>query len=299
MPLPSLRRGGAPRLAAWPAIAPLLLWMAVPLAMTVYFSFIRYNLLSAESLEYFRFTLVNYRYFLTDDAFFQALANTFFLVAAVLLISVGGGVGIAVLFSRPFWGEGIARVLMISPFFIMPTVGALLWKNLLMHPVNGLFAHIAALLGLPPVDWFAQAPLTAIVLLVSWQWLAFAGLILLTAMQSLDEEQRDAAAMDGASKWPFFVHIILPHLARPIAAVVLIETIFLLAIFAEILVTTGGGPGLDTTNLAFLVYAQALLNYDAGGASAGGVIAVILANIAAFFLMRLVGKSLADHHAAA
>ena len=133
-----------------------------------------------------------------------------------------------------------------------------------------------------------------IILLVSWQWLPFAGLILLTAMQSLDEEQQDAAAMDGASSWPFFVHIVLPHLARPIAAVVLIETVFLLAIFAEILVTTGGGPGVETTNLAFLVYAQALLHYDVGGASAGGVAAVVLANIAAFFLMRLVGKNLAE-----
>ena len=128
-----------------------------------------------------------------------------------------------------------------------------MWKNLLMHPVNGLFAHAALSAGMQPVEWFSQTPLLAIILLVSWQWLPFAGLILLTAMQSLDEEQQDAAAMDGASSWPFFVHIVLPHLARPIAAVVLIETVFLLAIFAEILVTTGGGPGVETTNLAFLV----------------------------------------------
>ena len=282
------------RMATWPAIAPLLLWMLVPLAMTVYFSLIRYNLLSADAVRHFEFTLINYEYFLTDAAFLSSLANTFMLVGSVLVISVVGGIGVAVLFSRPFWGRGIARVLVISPFFIMPTVSALVWKNLLMHPVNGLFAHAALSAGMQPVEWFSQTPLLAIILLVSWQWLPFAGLILLTAIQSLDEEQQDAAAMDGASSWPFFVHIVLPHLARPIAAVVLIETVFLLAIFAEILVTTGGGPGVETTNLAFLVYAQALLHYDVGGASAGGVAAVVLANIAAFFLMRLVGKNLAE-----
>ena len=288
----------AARFAALPAIVPLFLWMAIPLGLTVYFSFIRYNLLSPDTVDYLRFTLFNYEYFFTDPSSLTALANTFFLVSGVLLLSLGIGIAIAVLFSRPFWGQGLARILVISPFFIMPTVVALVWKNLLMHPVNGLFAYLTAAVGLSPVDWFSQAPLFAIVLLVSWQWAAFAGLVLLTAMQSLDEEQRDAAAMDGAPPLAFFRYIILPHLARPIAAVVLIETIFLLAIFAEIFVTTGGGPGQETTNLAFLIYAQALLHYDVGGASAGGILAVILANVAAIFLMRLVGKTMGGHHAA-
>jgi len=74
----------------------------------------------------------------------------------------------------------------------------------------------------------------------------------------------------------------------------MIETIFLLSIFAEIFTTTGGGPGYETTNLAYLIYSQALLQFDVGLASAGGLIAVVLANIAAFFLVRLIGKSLTE-----
>lgn len=290
-------RPAVARVAALPAILPLFLWMAVPLAMTLYFSFIRYNLLSPDAVEHFRFTVFNYEYFFTDPNSLTALVNTFLLVSGVLLISVAVGIAIAVLFSRPFRGQGIARILAISPFFVMPTVAALVWKNLLMHPVNGLFAHLAALVGAQPLDWFSHIPLFSIILIVSWQWAAFAGLVLLTAMQSLDEEQRDAAAMDGAPPLAFFRYIIMPHLARPIAAVVLIETIFLLALFAEIFVTTGGGPGVETTNLAFLIYAQALLHYDVGGASAGGILAVVLANIAAVFLMRLVGKTMDGDHA--
>ena len=84
----------------------------------------------------------------------------------------------------------------------------------------------------------------------------------------------------------------LPHIARAITVVILIETIFLLSVFAEIYVTTSGGPGVATTNIPFLVYKQALLNFDVGGASAGGIVAVILANIVAIFLMRIIGRNL-------
>jgi sorbitol/mannitol transport system permease protein len=180
----------------------------------------------------------------------------------------------------------------IAPFFVMPTVSALVWKNLLMHPVNGLFAYFAGLFGLPPVDWFANLPLTSIVLIVSWEWVPFATLILLTAIQSLDSEQKEAARMDGAGPFSMFFFIILPHLGRAISVVIMIETIFFLTIFAEILVTTSGGPGLASTNLAFLIYQLGLLQFDVGMASAGGVIAIVLANIVAIFLVRAIAKNL-------
>jgi sorbitol/mannitol transport system permease protein len=183
-------------------------------------------------------------------------------------------------------------VLVIAPFFVMPTVAALVWKNMMMHPVYGIFAQVSRALGLAPVDWFAEAPLFSVTLIVAWQWLPFATLILLTALQSLAEDQVEAAEMDGASRFAIFTYITLPHLARAITVVLLIETIFLLTVFAEILVTTNGGPGIATTNIAFLVYAQALLQYDVGGASAGGIIAVILANIVAVFLVRMIGRNL-------
>ncbi|HVL43749.1 MAG TPA: sugar ABC transporter permease, partial [Acidovorax sp.] len=67
---------------------------------------------------------------------------------------------------------------------------------------------------------------------------------------------------------------------------------FLLSIFAEIYTTTAGGPGDASTNVTFLIFKQALLNFDAGVASAGALFAVVLANIAAVFLIRMVGKNL-------
>jgi sorbitol/mannitol transport system permease protein len=161
-----------------------------------------------------------------------------------------------------------------------------------MNPVNGLFAYLAKFLGLAPFDFLAHAPLLSIILIVAWGWLPFATLILLTALQSLNPEELEAAEMDGAGSLSRFFYIVLPHLARAVTVVVLIQTIFLLSVFAEILVTTNGGPGTASTNITYLVYAQSLLQFDVGGGSAGGIVAVVLANIVAFFLMRMIGKNL-------
>jgi sorbitol/mannitol transport system permease protein len=273
-----------------PSVIVLLLWMIVPLALTVWFSFQRYNLVVPTISGFAGFE--NYHFLLTDPALWTAMLNTLYLVGWVLVITVALGTLFAVLFDQEFWGRGVARLLVIAPFFVMPTVSALVWKNLLMHPVNGLFAFFAGLFGLPPVDWFANLPLTSIVLIVSWEWVPFATLILLTAIQSLDNEQKEAARMDGAGPFSMFFFIILPHLSRAISVVIMIETIFFLTIFAEILVTTAGGPGLASTNLAFLIYTRALLEFDVGSASAGGVIAIILANIVAVFLVRAIARNL-------
>ncbi|MEC9431670.1 MAG: sugar ABC transporter permease [Pseudomonadota bacterium] len=286
----TLHTKAAARAMMSPAVILLLVWMAVPLAMTLYFSFLRYNLLMPGMEEWTGF--LNYEFFLTDPAFPIALANTLTLVGGVLLITVVGGVFLAILLDQPFWGQGIVRLLAIAPFFVMPTVSALVWKNMLMHPVNGLFAWMARAVGAEPVDWLSAMPLFSIIIMVAWAWLPFATLIFLTALQSLDSDQKEAAEMDGAGPVAIFFHITLPHLARALTVVVLIETIFLLSVFAEILVTTSGGPGNASTNIAYLIYTQALLQFDVGTASAGGVVAVILANIVAVFLIRMIGKNL-------
>jgi sorbitol/mannitol transport system permease protein len=268
----------------------LFVWMIVPLALTIYFSTLHYSLLDPGSESFVG--LENFQYFLTDPAFLASLTNTLVLVGSVLVLTIGLGIPLALLLDQPVIGRNIVRLMVIAPFFVMPTVSALVWKNLLMHPVSGLFAWIATSFGLTPIDWFTDAPLLAIIFIVAWQWLPFATLILLTALQSLDEEQKEAAEMDGAGALSRFIYLTVPHLARPITVVILIETIFLLTVFAEIFVTTGGGPGLQTTNIAFLIYSQALIQFDVGTASAGGLVAVVIANIVAFFLVRIVGRNL-------
>src|SRR5665213_2686159 len=262
------------RWALAPSLVALTVWSLVPLAIAIYFAFLRYNLQSDNTGW---FGLNNFYYFVNDPYFYKDLFNTVALVLSVLAITIVGGTGLAVLLDQPFWGRGLVRVLMISPFFIM-------------HPVFGLFAAIQRFFGASHVlDWFGTVPLLSVIIIVSWQWLPYAALILLTALQSLDLEQKDASMMDGAGPVSYFRYIVLPHLSRPITVVILIETIFLLNVFAEIKVTSVGG---FAGNLTYLVASQLNEATDIGEAAAGGLIAVVLANLVSIFLVRIVGKNL-------
>ncbi|MEO1776005.1 MAG: sugar ABC transporter permease [Pseudomonadota bacterium] len=278
----------AARLMMAPAVVLLLGWMLVPLTMTLWFSFRRYLPLRGGDLGWTGFD--NYVRFVSSSAFWPSIQTTLIIVGGVLLITVILGVLLAMLLDQPMWGQGAVRILVIAPFFVMPTVSALVWKNMFMDPTNGLFAHLWQFFGAEPISWLSDAPLVSIVMIVSWQWLPFATLILLTAVQSLDSEQLEAAEMDGASPLARFGYIVLPHLSRAITIVILIQTIFLLSIFAEIFVTTGGAFG--TRTLTYLIYQRVLESQNVGLGSAGGVYAIILANIVAIFLMRIVGKNL-------
>jgi sorbitol/mannitol transport system permease protein len=273
-----------------PAVGALLLWMLVPLLMTVYFSVVRYNLLQPGVHPFVG--LENYVFFVTDPDFGPAVWNTLVFLASVVLITVLLGMALALLVDAPFPGRGIVRVLLISPFFVMPAVNALLWKHMMMNPIYGVLAQLSRSLGLEPIDWLTHAPLLSVIVMVAWQWLPFACLIFITSLQSLDREQMEAARMDGAGPIQRFWYLTLPHLARPVAVVVMIEMIFLLAVFAEIAITTAGGPGNESTNLTYLIFKQSLLSFDVGVASAGALFAVLLANIVAIFLIRMVGKNL-------
>ncbi|MEO0547516.1 MAG: sugar ABC transporter permease [Pseudomonadota bacterium] len=306
-----------PRLLQTPAVILLLIWMLIPLGMTLYFSFIRYVLNSLRRPEWTTPSISNWRGFgnyefvLNSKDFLFAIQNSLFIVGGILFLTVILGVLIAVLINKAFPGQGIVRVLLISPFFIMPAVNAVLWINMILDPVlglNGLAIEgindvIASLQNAPIVGGFfslwpqfepisfraTQTSAYAVIMMVTWQWTPFAVLIFMTSLQSEDEQQKEAAILDGASKWSQFRFLTLPHLGRPIAIVVMIQAIFHLSLYAEIeIVSRGNG----NKNLPYLIGEFA--NNNIGAASATGIFAVILANIVAIFLLRMIGKTLMD-----
>jgi sorbitol/mannitol transport system permease protein len=306
-----------PRLLQAPAVLMLLMWMLVPLGMTLFFSFIRYVLNSLRrpewttpSIENWR-GLGNYKYVLDAKDFWFAIQNSVFIVVSILVFTVIFGLLIAVLVNRSFPGRGIVRVLLISPFFVMPAVNAVLWINMILDPVLGLNGLVVAgindlvvglrefpLIGpffsmwpeLEPISFRAsQTSAYAVIMMVTWQWTPFAVLIFMTSLQSEDESQKEAAMLDGAGAWSQFINLTVPHLARPIAIVVMIQSIFHLSLYAEIeIVSRGNG----NKNLPYLI--GEFTSNNIGAASATGIFAVILANIIAIFLLRMVGKSLMD-----
>ena len=273
-----------------PAVICLLIWMIVPLLLALNFSFQDFYLLDSSKTGYVGFK--NYYYLFKEVNFFSSLFTTLIFVVSIISITVVLGITLSILFNQDVYGKGIARILVISPFFIAPTVAAGIWKLMLMSPTFGLFKWISKSLGYKPIDWFGDLPLFSIITIVSWQWLPFALLIILTALQSLPKDQVEAAKIDGANDFQIFRHITINHLKRPIAIVIMLETIFVLNIFAHIYATTNGGPGNATTNFTYLIYQKALLDYDVGGAAAGGIIAVIIANIFAFFLLKFLAKNI-------
>ena len=279
-----------PRLLMSPAVVTLLLWMLVPLGMTIYFSVMRYNLLSPELTGFVGWE--NYEYFITNPAFYDAIQNTLVLLGSTVFITVFFGLLIAMLINDPFPGQSFVRILLISPFFVMPTVNALLWKHMMMNPIYGVLAQVWGFFGLEPINWLQDLPLFSIIIMLSWQWLPFACLIFITSLQSMDREQLEASSIDGATYLQKFRYLYLPHMARAISVVIMIEVIFLLSIYAEISTTTNGGPGTQSLNLTYLIYNEAIVASDIGSASAGAMFAIILANIVAFFLVRIVGKNL-------
>jgi len=306
-----------PRLLQAPAVVLLLIWMIVPLSMTLYFSFIRYVLNNTRRPEWTTPSISNWRGFgnyefvLNNKDFLLAIQNSLTIVTSILVLTVTLGVLIAVLINKTFAGQGIVRVLLISPFFVMPAVNAVLWINMILDPVLGLQGIavvglnnvITGLTELPVIGaffgmWPAIEPMSfratntsayAVIMMVTWQWTPFAVLIFMTSLQSEDQQQKEAAILDGASTWSQFRFLTLPHLSRPIAIVVMIQAIFHLSLYAEIeIVSRGNG----NKNLPYLIGEFA--NNNIGAASATGIFAVILANIVAIFLLRMIGKTLME-----
>jgi len=271
---------------ATPAIIYLVILTQIPVLFTLYYSFSNWNLLRSERT---RFVGVgNYLDFLQDSDTLAIIRNTLVFASSVVILTLIFGMLLALLLNRQFRGRGVARTLLITPFLIMPTVSAVMWKNMLFDPSFGLFSMFLTSFGGPRIDWINEYPMASIVTIVTWEWTPFMMLILLAGLQSLSQDSLEAAQMDGAGPLEVFYYVIVPHLRRYIEIGVLLEVLFVLNIFGEIFVTTTGGPAIDTTTLTFNIYLEAFKRWNVGRASAYGVVAVIFANVITVFFLRII-----------
>jgi len=273
----------------------------LPFLVTIAISTLNWNVLQPGSSNFLGLGnydsfagLKNYGTVFTDDRLRTAVFNTVIMTAAVVVVSVLIGLGLAILLDRKFPGRGLARTLLIAPFLVMPVAAALLWKHALYNPDYGLFNGVLnwiwRLFGSegPVVDYVSSTPMPAVVAALVWQWTPFMMLILLAGLQAQPGDVLEAAKIDGATGAQTFRHITLPFLRQYIELASLLGSIYVLQTFDAIFTITQGGPGTATTNLPYEIYLTMFRKYEYGEAAAAGVVVVIGTIIVATFALRTI-----------
>ncbi|MCU1488660.1 MAG: permease component of ABC-type sugar transporter [Acidimicrobiaceae bacterium] len=276
------------RLPLMPALIYIVIVTQAPFLVTLWYSFHSWNLLIPGSNHWAGFS--QYQAAFSDPAFRTAVINTLELTSSAVIISMVLGTAFAVLVNRKFFGQGVVRTLLITPFLVMPVATALLFKTTIYDPVFGLLDYVLKPFGVHQVNWIGTYPMPSIVAVLVWEWTPFMMLIVLAGLQGESIDALEAAKVDGASALKTFSYITLPHLRRYIELGLLLGSIYIVQTFGEIYTITQGGPGTATTNLPYYLYQQAFNAFNIGIAAAAGVIVVIGTQILATLALRLLSS---------
>lgn len=280
------KRGANRRRLLYPGIIVVALITQIPFIATLYLSFQSWNLGRPLLGRHF-IGLDNYRDEVFSSDTLHVIVRTLALAGGTLLLCCVLGLGLAVLLNRDFPGKAVAQTLLITPFFVMPVVTGLMWKNELFNPTIGIVAYIAKVLGAQKVDLLASHPLLMVITMVTWEWMPLFVITLLAGLQSVPEEEKQAASLDGCGPLGVFRHIELPHLLPYYRMVTLLGAIFILQVFGEIQISTNGGPGNSSMNLQLWTYQRALDATEIGQASAIGVAGLVVTLAVLFILLKV------------
>lgn len=280
-----------------PALIFMIVVTQIPFLFTLYYSTLSWNLVRPGSRQFVG--LDNYIAVVKDSQFWSVAFNTVLLIVVVVIVSAFLGLLLALLLDRAFAGRGVVRTLLITPFLVTPVAAALIWKTTILDPTNGILNWVLSLVGIGPVDWIGQFPLTMVMIVLIWQWTPFMMLLILAGLQSMPRDILEASGVDGATAFQSFRELTLPHLRRFIELGVVLGAIYLINTFDAIYMMTQGGPGIASANLPFYIYQRAFLGFDMGQAAAMGVVVVLFTIVIANFALRLIFKSFSGKEEAA
>ncbi|WP_433192774.1 carbohydrate ABC transporter permease [Nocardia sp. CA-107356] len=280
-----------------PALIFMIVVTQVPFVFTLYYSTQSWNLVRPGSRHFTG--LQNYVDVFRDSQFRQVALNTVILIVGTVIVSVILGLLLALLLDRAFFGRGVVRTLLITPFLVTPVAAALIWKTTMLDPVFGLVNFVLKPFGAGRTDWVSKYPLPAVMADLVWQWTPFMMLLILAGLQSMPRDIVEAAKVDGASSFAVFRELTLPHLRRFIELGAVLGAIYLVNTFDAVYMMTSGGPGIASSNLPFYIYQRAFLGFDIGQAAAMGVVTVIATTVVATFALRLLFKTFSGKEAAA
>jgi sorbitol/mannitol transport system permease protein len=273
------------RTLLYPALIIVAILTQIPFLYTIYLSFLDWNLTRPDLGRTFT-GLGNYTLEVLSAEFGTILLQTLAITAISLVICCLVGLGLALLLNRDFFAKGLIQTLLVTPFFIMPVVTGLIWKNELFSPNFGVVTWLAGVVGFEGFNPMANQPLLMVSTMISWEWEPLFMLVLLAGLQAIPEEEKEAARLDGCNRFMVFRFIELPYLYPYFRMVILLGTIFILQAFGEIYVATAGGPGTSSMNLQYLTYDTAVVGTQIGAASAIGVATLVITLVILSSLMR-------------
>ncbi|PXX60881.1 carbohydrate ABC transporter membrane protein 1 (CUT1 family) [Nocardia tenerifensis] len=280
-----------------PALIFMLVVTQVPFVFTLYYSTQSWNLVRPGSRHFTG--LQNYADVFRDSQFREVALNTVLMIVGTVIISVILGLLLALLLDRAFFGRGVVRTLLITPFLVTPVAAALIWKTTMLDPVFGLVNFVLKPFGAGQIDWVSKYPLPAVMADLVWQWTPFMMLLILAGLQSMPRDIVEAARVDGANSFAVFRELTLPHLRRFIELGAVLGAIYLVNTFDAVYMMTSGGPGIASSNLPFYIYQRAFLGFDIGQAAAMGVVTVVATTVVATLALRLLFKSFTGKEEAA
>ena len=276
------------RLPLLPALIYIVVVTQIPFLVTLWYSFQSYFWNSPAPARFTGFS--NYTTVFTNPAFRGALVRSVVMTATAVIVAMILGVAFALLLDRKFFGRGVVRTLIITPFLVMPAAAALVWAGPMLDPNFGLLNWLLAPFGVHHVAWLSTHALGSVIVVMIWEWTPFMTLIVLAGLQSQPPETLEAAKVDGAGALATFRELTLPHLRPYIELGILLGSIYLVNVFDQVRLMTNGGPGTSTTNLPFYLYQQVNNAFDIGGAAAAGVVTVVLTIIVATFALRMFAR---------
>ena len=274
------RRGPRRRylLHAYLFIAPVVLlfgvFRVIPAVQTLLYSVYKVELLRG------RFTFIgldNFRALLADPGFGQATVNTLVYVAAIVPISAGLGLGLAVLFDTRFRLRELFKAIYFAPMVTSTAAAAMVWWWL-YNPQFGLFNVLLRLAHLPDQPWLmsSRTALTAIIIFSVWKSLGYNMIIYLAGLQSIPPHFYEAATIDGAGAFRRFWRISVPLLAPTTTFLLIYNSILAFQVFDQVFVLTSGGPANATNVVVLELYRQAFERYNFGYAGAEATVLFLL-----------------------
>lgn len=291
----ALRPRGVTRREAWqrrlpllPALIYTIIVTQVPFIVTLWYSFQNYFWDQPGGAKFDGLT--NYKNVFTDPNFRSALWRSVEMTAIAVILAMVIGVAVAMLLDKKFFGRGIVRTLIITPFLVMPAAAALIWAGPMLDPSFGLLNYLLEPFGIHHVAWLSTHPLGSVIVVMVWQWTPFMTLIALAGLQSQPPDLLEAAKVDGAGALATFRELTLPHLRPYIELGILLGSIYVVNAFDQVRLMTNGGPGTITTTLPFYLYEKVNYAFDVGDSAAAGVITVILTMIVATFALRMFAR---------